>query len=133
MNKQELVMSAISNMLFGQSGVDVSGIVADMCPKQDEEATTTRCAIALALNGKTAPIPKEIRYDGGWKCYTAYRVLQASLIKGEYWVEATRYIPPTDGSEQWSADRVSYSWMSPAEFEGYKTELEDGDIRGMVK
>ena len=81
-------IEAISSILFAQNGVDLSGIVDDMCGSDDEKELM-RLNVALAFNKKKASLPPIIyRVDKSYNNSTEPSIrakvpVKMSFIRGQ--------------------------------------------------
>lgn len=76
----QMTLNALKGLLFGNEGVDLSNIINDLKPNENDELTAIN--VALVHKGLTPKVDETTRYEKDWKRLFRYEYAGISLILG---------------------------------------------------
>ena len=76
----QMTLNALKGLLFDNEGVDLSSIINDLKPNENDELTTIN--VALVYKGLTPKVDETTRYKKDWKRLYRYEYVGLSLILG---------------------------------------------------
>ena len=76
----QMTLNALKGLLFGNEGVDLSSIINDLKPNEDDELTAIN--VGLVYRGLTPEIDKSTRYYRDYMTLVKWEFVGVSLILG---------------------------------------------------
>lgn len=84
----QMTLNALKGLLFGNEGVDLSSIINDLKPNDNDQLTAIN--VGLVYKGLTPEVDKNPRYHRDWNAIVKWEYLGISLIMGIVKVKSFR-------------------------------------------
>ena len=97
----QMTLNALKGLLFGKEGVDLSAIINDLKPNENDELTAIN--VGLVYKGLTPEIDKTTRFTNEWETLVKWEFVGISLILGVVKIKVWRshFINSTNKFQEW--------------------------------
>lgn len=125
----QMTLNALKGLLFGNEGVDLSSIINDLKPNDNDELTAIN--VGLVYRGLTPEIDKSTRFTNEWDTLVKWEFVGISLIMGIVKIKVSRssYSSSSNSFGEWKTnDEIIVKGFD----EWLSASTDENEIRGII-
>lgn len=125
----QMTLNALKGLLFGNEGVDLSSIINDLKPNDNDELTAIN--VGLVYRGLTPEIDKTTRFTNEWDTLVKWEFVGFSLILGIVKIKISKscYSSSSNSFGEWKTNDEIFvrgfdEWISAS--------TDENEVRGTI-